>query len=90
MSIDDYISFDMWSDYYIPDKFDTSYTVISIISETKKAWLIVLRDKDKTLKRVWLPKSKCSLDENRRNITIPAFLARAKDFNQNYLDPGDY
>ncbi len=55
---------------------------IRIVHETPAAWLLLF-DEGATVfddsKQEWFPKSRCSLDENASEITIPEWLAIEKD-----------
>lgn len=43
-------------------------------AETADAWLLEIEGK-----RIWFPKSRCDLDEKRKTIELPEWLAEKKD-----------
>jgi hypothetical protein len=48
-----------------------------IEEETDKAWLLLVEEDS-----VWLPKSQCSIDEDRNLIYVPVWLAEQKELSE--------
>lgn len=52
---------------------------IRIIRETKLAWLLLLDETNIwNPEKVWFPKSRCTLDEDEKEILVPQWLAIEK------------
>lgn len=53
---------------------EIAYDEHIVEAETADAWLLEIDDK-----RVWFPKSRCELDEKRKTVELPQWLAEKKD-----------
>lgn len=56
---------------YDEDEVELSYE--SLEHETGAAWLLVIEGE-----KVWLPKSRCSIDEDAKVVVVPEWLAVEK------------
>lgn len=83
MALEDYIDFE---DFQASSYADYTYDVKHILQETEKAWNAFLSWPED--RAYWLPKSKCTLSKDKKRITIPGWLSKAKGMKPHY--GGDY
>lgn len=76
MSAVDYIDFSDEREDETPDSY--CLEVIKIISESEKAWKILVKLEDDKTHEFWLPKSQCELSDAKDFIVVPDWLFENK------------
>lgn len=56
------------------DEDEDAYPFDSVKWETKKAWLVVMDERE-----LWFPKSQCEINVKNKIITVPEWLAIEKE-----------